>query len=141
MYRVEQSLTYSGPLHSDRSPCQQSWCEAEQTAVCACRCGSLLRLMPAQIDGAKVFVTGSTGLLGVACSASCSFACTCHLYSSCGGAGTAVVSQLLAAGYQVQGLVRSDEAAKELAAKGATSFLGDVSLPKRPWRLHHIQPS
>ena len=66
--------------------------------------------------------------------------CSCR-----GGAGTELVAQLLAAGYQVQGLVRSEESAKELAAKGATSFKGDVSavtscpvvLPA--WHAQHTQ--
>jgi len=54
----------------------------------------------------KIFLTGATGYIG-----------------------GAVADALLAAGYAVTGLARSDEAARKLRAKGITPFEGDLRSP------------
>ena len=51
----------------------------------------------------KVFVTGATGLIGLA-----------------------IVNELVAAGHQVTGLARSDASAKKLSGAGANSLRGDI---------------
>lgn len=54
----------------------------------------------------KVFVTGASGFVG-----------------------SAVVQELLRAGHEVRGLVRSDEAARAVAAAGAEAFHGSIDDP------------
>jgi len=54
----------------------------------------------------KVFLTGATGYIG-----------------------SAIADALLAAGYSVTGLARSDEAARKLRAKGIAPFEGDLMSP------------
>jgi nucleoside-diphosphate-sugar epimerase len=46
-----------------------------------------------------------------------------------GGIGSAVTSELIAAGHEVLGLARSDASAQRIAAAGATALLGNIDNP------------
>ncbi|KAA9160096.1 SDR family oxidoreductase [Amycolatopsis acidicola] len=52
------------------------------------------------------------------------------LTGASGGIGAALVPELVAAGHEVLGLVRSDASARAVAAAGATPFRGDLNDPE-----------